>query len=178
MSTGYNFGRPYRPDLDKVATYTIDDYPPALTTLDAVAASRSAELLVLTGGRMMVTGTPAQLGGHVAQWRAEGRLLGASEPQPDGTGRYTLVVRLAPRTRAHQQQAAQQPVFWTPRRKLIAAAVAIVLAAVLAWAIAVAVAWVVDHLVAVLVIAAIAIALSVKTGPRICQTIVTVTHRH
>ncbi|NUR59428.1 MAG: hypothetical protein HOV87_12280 [Catenulispora sp.] len=153
---------------------------PAPVVLDAVATVAPAQLLTLTGGRVMVTGTPHQLSQHVAKWRAEGRLVHADTPQPDGVpGRYALVVQLAPRALDHRTQAATvQPPFWTPRRALVAAAFALIVLAVLAWAVAVALAWLASNLLLVLGVLVVVAVIAAKAGPRVCQTIVTVTHRH
>ncbi|MEV6967607.1 hypothetical protein AB0M47_21130 [Hamadaea sp. NPDC051192] len=152
---------------------------PAPVVLNAVATVAPAELISLTGGRVMVTGTPHQLNQHVAKWRAEGRLVHADIPQPDGTpGRYALVVQLAPRTIAHRQASTVQPPFWTPRRALVAAAFAFIVLAVLAWAVAVALAWLASNLVLVIGGLVVVAVIAAKAGPRVCQTIVTVTHRH
>jgi hypothetical protein len=170
MTMDRPLSRPQRPSTHYVAT---DAQYPQRRVIDAVATVGAAEVMHLTGGRAMVTGTVGQITAHVARWRAEGRLVDTESPQPEGQGRYSLVVYLAPRTVTHRQPVPQ---FWTSRRKVVAAAAALALIAVLIWAMLVAVAWIAEHIIGVLVIAAVVIALSVKVGPRVCQTIVTVTH--
>jgi hypothetical protein len=109
--------------------------------------------------------------------RNAGQLVKASRPVPDGRpGMYSVTVRLAPIV---VRQPPTRPGFWTGRAAppLPPASVLAVLTAV-GVAVYLVLAWVAAHLAGVLAVLVLAALIAGVAMPRVCKTVVTVTHKH
>jgi hypothetical protein len=168
--------------LDQQPYYVITDAapPPYTMTAQQLQPTRTGvQLLNLTGGRVVIAGTLDEIREQIAVYRHAGRLVDVGDPVPDGQpGRYAVTVRLAPPVQPHAAAARPAPgPYWTLPR-LITAAVALVLLGALVWAVIALLAWVAANMAIVIAVLVLIGAVAVIAGPKVCETVVTVTHRH
>lgn len=134
---------------------------------------RSVHLIPLTEGRGSLVGPPDRVALALRHLHGTGRLVGASNAAPDGTGQVVVTVRLLPEQ--HDAPVAPAPSWWTRRRVTLAACLAAAAVGVIGTAAWIVLAWLAANaaVVAMALLAAAALA-----GGGGCVTVVRVFHRH
>jgi hypothetical protein len=139
---------------------------------------RGAEVVQLGHDRAAISGTLGQVGEVLGLLRRAGQLAAVSDPVPDGRpGDVIVTVRLLPAPLPARRQVVRRRV-WTRRRVAVAAGVGLAVTGLLGTLVYLVVAWVVAHLAAILAVLVVAGLAVGAFGPRVCRTVVTVTHRH
>lgn len=153
--------------------------------------AHQVEVLRLPGDRATLAGPLSQVDALLRRLQADGRLASASDPVPDGRpGMYAVTVRLLNAQRpvparsrvtvlapAGTSAAAPVRAWWT-RRRVVVATAAVVTVTLLGCVIYVVVTWITAHLVAIVAVLLLAGLISVAAGRPVCQTVITITHRH
>jgi hypothetical protein len=146
--------------------------------MNTITPTSGPQIVRLPGDRAAIAGTLAQIGPILNRLRASGILLAASNPVPDGRpGHVIVTVRLAPAQRIAAPAARPRR---RTRRAVIAAGAVTALAVLAAglWAVLTVTAWVAAHTAAILGGLVVLALVLVAVGPRVCHTVITVTHRH
>lgn len=147
-----------------------DPQPPAIR--------RRVAMVPMSNNAVSLDGTLAQIQTSIAQIGERRQIVSVSSPISSPTGEPGMVqvtVQLLPN---RQPAPPPKPAFWNRRRVTIAAIVAATVMTVVAWAMYLIAVWVMAHLAAIALIAAGVVGLALLGGPRVCRTIVSVTHFH